>query len=315
MKEDPDSMANGVALELTYIGVFVLSRNHIVVPAIVDKYADDRRDHALVQHWLVDDWVQHLVDGSICSVCALGSNPAEVFNIGVGGHVVVARIPGGESHEDIDTSPRGPNYSEMLRCAKVISGVVHVAGMARQVYRRDARGAWSAIDAGVYLPRGARKKATGFLDLDGFGLSDIYAAGYKGEIWSYDGAVWLQRPSPTNVALNKVLVSSAGNVFIAGLAGTLLRGRADKWTLIAEGQTSEDFWGLAEFKGSVYVATNYAVYKVVGDDLVVLNLGQQGDDDVSTSYLHAGDGILMSVGDKDILRTDDGVHWVAMPKP
>ena len=315
MTKDADSTTDEAALELTYTGVFVVSRNHIVVPAIIDEYADDRRDHALVQHWLVDDWVQHLVDESICGVCAQGSNPAEVLNIGIGGHVVVARIPGGEAYEDVDVSPRGPNHSEMLRCVKLIGGFAHVAGMARQVYRRNAHGVWSNIDAGVYQPRGTRRKASGFLDIDGFDLSEIYAVGYKGEIWSYDGSTWVERESPTNVALSQILASSSGDVFVAGLAGTLLRGRANRWILIAQGQCSDDFWGLAEFNGSVYVATSEGVYRVADDDLVPLNLGQDGGEDVSTSYLHAGDGILVSVGDKDILRTDDGVRWTSMPKP
>ena len=89
--------------------------------------------------------------------------------------------------------------------------------------------------------------------------------------------------------------------------------RSGRWTLIAEGQTTDDFWGLAEFKGSIYAATSHALYVIDGEDLVAIDLGQGPD--VSTSYLHAADGILLSVGDKDILRTEDGMHWVAMPKP
>lgn len=300
-------------LELTYTGVFVHSKEHIIVPAVVDVYAADRKDHALVQHWIADDWVQHLVDESICGVCALGSNPTSVFNVGVGGHVVVARIPGGEVDEEVDTSARGPNYSELLRCVKLVDGLVHVAGMARQVYRRDSGGAWSAIDSGVYQPRGTRDRATGFLDLDGFGLADIYAVGYKGEIWFYDGAKWTRLASPTNVALTQVLAASSGDVYVAGLAGTFLRGRGNRWMQVAQGQIEDDLWGLAEFQGRVYVAGKRGIYWIDGDDLVQVDLGL--GDGVTTSYLHAADGVLVSVGEKDIVRTDDGVHWLSMPKP
>lgn len=304
--EEPD-------LELTYTGVFVHSKAHIIVPAVVDAYAQDRRDHALVQHWMGDDWVQHLVDESLCGVVALGSKPTNVLNVGVGGHVVVARIPGGEAEEDVDTSARGPSYSKVLRCVKLVEGVPHVAGMARQVYRRGAGGAWSAMDSGVHQRRVPRQKATGFLDLDGSGLADIYAVGYKGEIWSFDGDSWTQHASPTNVALTQVLAASSGDVVAAGLAGTVIRGRGDRWRPVAEGQVEEDFWGLAEFRGRIYLASKRGLYRLDGDALTQVELGL--GDEVTTSALHAADGILMSVGEKDIVRTHDGVRWEAMPRP
>lgn len=300
-------------LELTYTGVFVRARDHIIVPAVVDTYAEERRDHALVQHWRRDDWVQQLIDESLCGVCAAGTNPVEIFNVGVGGHVVLFRLPGGVAEEDVDLSPRGPNYSETLRCARLVAGVLHVAGTARQVYRRNPDGAWTAIDAGVYQPRGSRGRSTGFLDIDGFGPSELYAAGYKGELWSFDGGTWVQLDSPTKATLTKVHASSASEVYVAGLAGTLICGRGDRWTLLAEGQVSDDLWGLAEFNGSIYVASNRAVYRVENRTLVEVDFGQ--DHPVTTAYLHAADGILVSVGPKDILRTEDGVHWSAMPKP
>lgn len=199
-------------------------------------------------------------------------------------------------------------------CLPVPSGPLRRAGMARQeVYRRNPGGTWTAIDTGVYQPRGSRDKATAFLDMDGFGPSELYAAGYKGELWSFDGGTWVQRDSPTNVALTKVHASNAAEVYVVGLAGTLMCGRADRWALLAEGQVSDDFWGLTEFNGSVYVASNRAVYRVEDGTLVEFNFGQ--DHPVTTSHLHAADGILVSVGPKDILRTEDGVLWSAMPKP
>jgi hypothetical protein len=301
-------------LELTYTGVFVRSRDHVIIPAIVDSFADDRRDHALVQHRLGEEWVQHLVENSICGVCATGADVAEVFNVGVDGRVVVARIPGGEANEVVDSSMRGPNFSETLRCVRLIGGQVHVAGMARQCYRRNSQGSWSAIDLGTYLPRGQRTEAVGFLDLDGFELSEVYAAGYKGEIWSMDGNAWKQEASPTNVALTKVLASaSQGHVFVAGLAGTLIRGRKGRWDVIAAGQVADDFWGLEEFNGKLFLATNQGLYVLNGDALAPVNLGT--DEAVSTSYLHSADGILYSVGPKDVLMTENGLDWVVVPKP
>jgi hypothetical protein len=64
MDEHEGERDDDESLELTYTGVFVRSRDHIIVPAVVDAYAEDQRDHALVQHWRRDDWVQQLIDES-----------------------------------------------------------------------------------------------------------------------------------------------------------------------------------------------------------------------------------------------------------
>jgi hypothetical protein len=300
-------------LELTHTGVFVHRRDHVIVPTIVDAFAEDKRDHALVYHWLDGDWSQHLIEDSVCGVAALGEEPVEVFNVGVNGNVVVARIPGGPATEQIDPSPRGPNYSETLRCVRIIGGEVYVAGMARQVYRRDASGRWSAIDAGVYVPRGQRQSAVGFLDLDRGGDGLLYAAGYKGEIWVRDAGGWRQENSPTSVALTRVLAVADGDVIIAGLAGVLLKGRAGRWQVLAEGETDADFWGLAELHDVVYVASSSRLFVLAGASLQAVDFGLARP--ISTSYLHSADGVMWSVGPKDIVRTEDGVDWEVVPNP
>jgi hypothetical protein len=308
-----DVPMNDELLALTYTGVFVISRDHVVVPAIADAFADDRRDHALVQHWLGDEWVQQLIETSICGVCARQGDVTEVFNVGVDGNVVVARLPGGPVSEAVDTSPRGPNYSETLRCVRLIGGDVYVAGMARQCYRRTGNGVWRAMDAGTYVPRGQRTEAVGFLDLDGSDSGNIYAVGYKGEIWHFDGTTWHQEDSPTGVALTKVLVAQDGYVYVAGLAGTILLGRHGQWDLLCKGESSEDFWGLAEYRGDIYLASNQGVHVIRDGHLNNVDMGIQTE--ISTAYLHASDGVLYSVGPKDVVMTEDGHAWHVMPKP
>ncbi|HXF46509.1 MAG TPA: hypothetical protein VNK91_10365 [Burkholderiaceae bacterium] len=313
LMEDPNDHSVDEALALTHTGVFIHRRDHVIVPTIVDAYADDKRHHALVYHWLDGDWSQHLVEDSICGVVATGDSPVEVLNVGVNGTVVVAKIPGGESTESVDPTARGPNYSETLRCVRKIGPSIYVAGMARQVYRRDGLGRWVAVDAGTYLARGQRHQAVGFLDIDGDSDGRLYAVGYKGEIWIREADAWTQEPSPTSVALTKVLGTSSGDVVICGLAGVILRGTKGRWQVLAEDATREDFWGLAEYLGEIYLATDRRLFKLVGNTLQPVDFGSPRP--LSTSYLHSADGVLWSVGPKDIVFTDNGTDWHLVPNP
>lgn len=300
-------------LELTHTGLWVVKRDHVIVPAIVDSFADEKRRHALVFHWLGEDFAQQTLDDFVCGVCGIAGKPVQAFSVGVNGNVYVALVPGEKYVEKVDESERGPNYSETLRCTRVIAGKVYAAGMARQVYRREKRNTWVAMDDGVYVPRGKRKIAVGFLDIDGFGPESIYAVGYKGEIWHYTGK-WKQEDSPTNVALTRAIPLESGELVVVGLAGTILRGVAGKWRQIEHDTTEDDFWGGMEFKGKVYLATSDGLFTLTGDQLKPVKLtGVKGSK--TTMFLHAGDGVIWSVGAKDIFRSEDGVRWERVPSP
>ncbi|HZX47839.1 MAG TPA: hypothetical protein VFF47_01320 [Nitrospirota bacterium] len=299
-------------LELTYTGVFVYRRNHVIVSTIVDEFAEDQRDHALVYHWMDNDWAQQLIDNSICGSCAINEGGAKIFNVGVDGKVAVRALPTGESVEVVDTTGDSPNYSETLRCVRVIDNYIYVAGMARQVYRRETSNRWIRMDQGVYVPRGQRTKAVGFLDIDGT-PEDLYAVGYKGEIWYYNGKGWDQEDSPTNVALTKIFYVQPSVVYIAGLAGTLLCGCHGSWRAIRQETTNEDFWGITEFRGRIYLANYDGVYVLDGNSLHLIDFGLGRK--FTTAYLHAADGVMWSAGSKDLAYTEDGVIWIEVEKP
>lgn len=303
---------NEEQLELTYIGVFVRNRNHVIVPTIVDKFSEDRRDHALVYHWLNQEWVQHLIENSICGVSALSEPSTKVFNVGVDGKVVVASIPG-KSEEIVDSSERGPNYSETLRCVRKIGSHIYVAGMARQVYRRESDGLWVKWDDGVYVPRGKREVATGFLDISGSSDELLYAVGYKGEIWHYDKKKWAQEDSPTNIALTQVCFVNPSEIYVAGLSGVVFRGSRGAWRKIDQDVTESDFWGITELNGCVYFSNYDGVFVLKNDTLVHVDLGF--DRKLTTAYLHASDGVMWSVGQKDLAYSFDGTKWFEAEKP
>ena len=83
-------------------------------------------------------------------------------------------------------------------------------------------------------------------------------------------------------------------------------GRGDEWRAIRHESTIEDIWGLAWFNDSLYLSTMRAVYRLKDD---VLELVDFGDDLPATCYhLAAGDGVLCSIGEKDVMMFD-GQQW------
>lgn len=298
--------------EVTFTGVHVHSRKHVHVSSISDEFAEDRQDHALIFSYVDGVWAHRLVENSICGLCVVNEPKPRVLNIGVDGEVAVFNLPGFDS-ELIDQSENRPNFSRTLRCVRKIGNRVYAAGMARQVYRRDAPAKWSRVDQGTFVPSGKRKQAVGFNAIDGLTEDEIYAVGYKGEIWLSLKGHWRQVESPTNVVLTGVRCLNSKEVYACGLAGSVLVGFRDQWRFIDQDITSEDFWGIVTFKNEVYLSNYDGLFKVQNDLLVRVDLNL--DEDVTTAYLDACKDSMWSVGHKDIVVTSDGKKWIHIPSP
>ena len=245
------------------------------------------------------DWLA--ASGTVCHA------PAERF-ITVGQLGAVWVVGGGQSQEEPPVG-KGAEFKKrgyLREVRGIAKGRAYAVGTCRQAYRRDGPGAWVCID------NWAKSKAKDITDysfesIDGFSEKDIYVAGWEGEIWHYDGKKWTQIESPTNLALHKVVCAGDGNVYIAGQVGTLIRGRGDQWDVINHEATEEDFWGLAWFQDELYLATTHFVYRLVDDQLVRIDFG---DTDIPATCYHlsAADGIMWSIGAKDVMEFN-GSAW------
>jgi len=236
----------------------------------------------------------------------------QLFCVCASGEVVVGSRSG-FLEETIDNSKDGPSRLGQLRAACAIENRIYATGMARRVYRRTAPGRWEAIDKGLFVPRSQRTDALGFDCIDGRGPDNLFAAGFGGEIWHYDGQIWVQQESPTNVARTTMRYGPDGFVYIAGLVGTLLRGRLGIWESIHQELTKDDFWGMTIFKGVPYFATNRAVYRLQGAYLEPVDFGSLGK--ITTGRLDCDSEVMWSVGSKHLAVTRDGKIWEAVPGP
>lgn len=194
--------------------------------------------------------------------------------------------------------PKAPRYGNIRKVA-TISGKAYAVGGTGWAFRLDQLASWTLIDEG--LPTTFNIEAVG-----GFSGSDLYAAGYKGEVWHFDGKAWSPCKTPTNVNLNALLCADDGCVYAAGRGGLLMRGRGDTWEVIDQQTNSDDVWDLACFNGVVYASTLAAVYRLRGNDLVPVQFGQVAP---KTCYhLSVAPGVMWSIGTDDVMSFD-GTVW------
>lgn len=175
-------------------------------------------------------------------------------------------------------------------------------GMGRSVRIRQDRGLWSEIGPGTTEADAGR--IVGFEGLDGTSPTDLYAAGWRGEIWHRAASSWRQVDSPTNANLNAVACIGE-TIYVVGDNGTMVRGEADRWSTIDTGRP-ENLLDVATFEGEVFVVTDYKILKLAPTGLVPEDRFPNGDAPATCLHLlRAVDG-LISLGPKDMFRFAGG---------
>ncbi len=141
----------------------------------------------------------------------------------------------------------------------------HVQSIANSTYCVDNMGGIFQLDEPnnkwLRIFPGDLKSADGgqpmFNAITGFASDDLYAVGFGGQIWHFDGQSWSQKSSPTTYILTNATVMK-DLVVICGVGGVLVQGRDDSFEALKEGDNpSGSLFGLAAL-GDIALLANEA---------------------------------------------------------
>jgi hypothetical protein len=287
-------------------------RDNMIVIASSEKLEEDDVDHAFICHLKNGKWDFWYEEFSAIKVCVIDAAGTTLVVMGIAGEILVGDSRGFR-REVVDSTDEGPNKLRPLNDMREINQYVYVAGMRRQVFRCPVNTLrWERFDDSVLVPK-TSKEVAGFLTIDGFSGSEIYAAGYRGQIWYFDGKKWRSIDSPTNLRLEALRCVVGDSVIVVGDEGVILRGRDDRWDVVAQDLTDETFTDVETFQERIFISTEVGVlYELQGDQLVDVDLGLGKE--ITTSNLHSDGRRLLSVGDRDLL-VYDGTAWAEVPHP
>jgi hypothetical protein len=239
--------------------------------------------------------------------------------LGRDGQVIYASPDGSVKDEIVDDlrtiGPLRGLYSE--------AGMLLAYGMRRQIYQRNASGKWTRFENGLLVGHGDDEDVSSIIMRsvrtmgginavvrDRFGK--YYAVGWKGEIYSSEGAFWSSIDSPTNVQLTDVVADAEGVVYVCGHKGALLKGNARGFAhLEYDGPQDLDFCSVATFAGKTYVADGFSLRVLEDDRLKLVDFGV-GNGPVPSTRVRVTRNLMMSLAGKEVFITKDGESWKAI---
>lgn len=265
---------------------------------VVDRFAARNQPHAVLQHRGSDGQWKPLapLKWSVAAIVSVDDDADTFVAIGDLGQTAVWN--GREVTFGQIERPDG-RVADLgrLRAAAQIGGLVYAAGMGRTVVVRE-QSAWEAIDAGLRR-RSPSTGPIGFEAIAGNSRANIYAAGWHGDLWQFDGSRWQERNLPTNAVITGACCTRSGTAYLVGRGGLLLRGKDATWEVVDHGVTREDFWSAAAVGETAYFSTMRALYRSENDSLALVDFG---DDLPSSCYsLACVQEKLLSIGAKDVM--------------
>jgi hypothetical protein len=243
-----------------------------------------------------DVWSISVLTGMQRMKAGVSHHPKEQFvGVSLNDHVYLLGSGDGGFEDDMQGGKNAAGQMVGMRGGvaktRVIDGWLWLAGSGRTVGRRLGRNAWEWHDS---IPYKNLMSDGGFLDIDGFSLTDIYAAGGHGDLWHFDGQKWLQLPFPSNMTLTTVCCGGDGEVYIGADGGTVYQGRGDRWKRIHVGGMTLPYRDMVWHQNKVWCTNDHGI--------VVIDQGQHKKTEmpdwvrVCAGHMSAGDGVLLVAG-------------------
>lgn len=270
----------------------------------LDDLVEQGRDNCHFVVWFANAWYKYNFAGAWPAIAMATIKPP-------GRQRTVVAVSQGGAYFEVEPKSLNEAHGAIkkakypLRSLAAIKDVVYACGMGRSVLSRGSAGSWDEIGPGQ--SEEDEGLVIGFEDLDGFSADEMYAVGWRGEIWRRAKATWLRLDSPVSANLNAVACASDGQVYVVGDGGILVRGRNNVWQVL-ETDVSSNLMDVAVYDDTTYLVTDFQILKLE-DDVVVPETAFSDPGDVPATCLHllsAPDG-LISLGTKDLFRLRGGV--------
>jgi len=146
----------------------------------------------------------------------------------------------------------------MTNRVKCVNDYTYSVGSDRTIYKRTDIGKWEIF---AELSEERHKNFDiadyGFKDMDAFSETDMYAVGGRGDVWHFDGKIWVQQGFPSNKRLGTVTCAGDGYVYVSGEGGTIWRGRKSTWERIYKGDSSILWNDALWFEDKLWLASDY----------------------------------------------------------
>ena len=293
--------------DLRFANLSPLSSSTFYLRATSRSHDDEAADMTIMMRSIDGAWANYEIDAAVVAHNAFDSNGRHVFSLTPFGDLHIAS-PSGFFWEKLDPDPSSsPNRLRHMRDIQRIGESHFAVGMGRMAYERSPNGLWKRIDGNMRSLTGC-----GLLSVGGCDRENVYACGFRGEIWHFDGRQWQSIDSPTNVKLEQIKVFNPTEVVCSGARGIVIIGDGASWNVLRPTTSGSVLWGLTKYNDEIYVADNAQIYVVRGDELMPIEL--PFDRKVSTGRLQAKDGVLWSIGENDLLSFN-GVQWTAIDYP
>jgi hypothetical protein len=208
-------------------------------------------------------------------------------------------------HEgDIFKENSMPGEGRPIRSLRRINDHIYCVGMSDFIYKGSLDLQWNEIGKGIH--------GDGSIEsIDGFRDDELYAVGWNGMIWRYDGSMWYKVASPTNVILTDIRCASDGYAYCTGRSGVLLKGRHDEWEIAIDIEDMEDLWSVQDFEKSIYLSGISGIYRYTDNELEELDIESILEEGITRYKLFRSANSIVSMGNKDIIKYD-GDKWMRL---
>lgn len=229
------------------------------------------------------------------------------------GRVVIAVSPYGDFWELESVSVQEvvgkiARFKGNLRRLAAVEGEFFACGMNRVALRRVDTGNWKSFGPGALKDD---PNVVGFEDIAGYSPTELYAVGWGGEIWWFDGKKWRRVDSPTSAILTSMTCAPDGKVYVVGHDGVMLRGRHDQWELVPTGR-AENLKDVAHHNGQIHVCTDFVLFRLGKTGLEEeTEFADAGDRPATCLHLLETAGELVSLGTKDVFLKREGA-WTRL---